>query len=1400
VKVITELVREDEAARYLRKYSLHWFRRRYRSFTPAQAMAIPQIKKGHNVLISSPTGSGKTLAAFLAIIDELYGMYESGELDEAIYVVYVSPLRALNNDMRKNLIEPIKGIREVAEELGIELPEIKVAVRTSDTSSYEKQKMVRNPPHILITTPESLSIALTAPKFRERLRTVRWVIVDEIHELANSKRGAHLSLSLERLEELTERELQRIGLSATIAPLDEVGRFLVGFKGDGTPRDCVIIDARFFKPMEVKVIAPKVDIIRAPADVLNNAIYKTLEKIVKKHRTTLVFTNTRSATERVVYKLKKIFEKNGIVDADQIEAHHSSLSRNVRLEVENKLKEGKLRAVVCVSPDTSIYTNEGIKKVASLKGGEEILGVLDFRVVANKYREPHEINYDADGLSLRTALGFEVKVTKDHKFLTIDGGGNLVWVRAKDLRVGDYVGVVRRVRFKERSISILDLLPDNTYLELSEDFLSTLRATVRRKKEEIEDLISSYGYSKYYLPKLLRGVYPIRLSLLRSLLRILNLEINEDCIKAIRSSKRRHYIKVRKFTPFMSRLLGFWLADGSWKNSGLTFFSSDKKMLRRYAEAIEKEIGIKSRIRKQNESTYSLEIYSTLLLGMFKNLIRTSRKKSAEGSFPAIVYQLPEEHRREFLSGYFDGYGFLEIRNGRIYSAVIITSNKNYAEGIRTLLLSFGIVASIRKQRLRGRQLFRGRVIEKKGIVYSVAILGGEYLRKFLNLIRTWRTDLPLVNRPVRGYTNADVIPNLSRKLRNIRTKLGISTYSLQIKRAYNPEKVELGERRIRRDNLRKLLNYYLKLAEESGNSELVHEIEELLNLANGDIFFDKIVEIKKVRLGRAYGIIDSESGNYVVNGFISKNSSTSLELGIDIGYIDAVVLLSSPKSVTRLIQRVGRSGHKVYDTSRGYLIVVDRDDLVECSVLGKLAMERKLDRVRIPRKPLDILAQHVVGMSLEKKWRVEEAYKVVKRSYNYSDMSFKEFLNVLRYLAGRYGRDLESVNVYSKLWFDELEGTFGRKRSARMIYFLNSGAIPDEAKVHVFLENGRYVGDLEEAFVEYLEPGDVFVLGGRTYEFIKSDGYRVFVRRVEHQRPTVPSWFSEMLPLSFDSALEVGKFRRKVHELIVSAGIRKAIKFLVKEYGLEPHAAKYVVEYIKEQAEYTGGLIPSDRLILVEIWRDPDSRTTNIIFHTLLGRRANDALSRAYAYVLGKLVSYTVRVTVTDNGFMLTLPSSIGVSHEVISKLLSMVRSSNLRLILRQALRRSEILKRRFRHCAERAFAILRRYKGVETSISRRQVNSETLLRIAERLDNFPVLEEAYREVMEDYMNVEDAEKVLKWIEDGVVEIRVFEAPGIPSPFSHNIVAHGYSDIVLMEDRRKLLLKLYEAVLRRMQ
>ncbi len=1008
----------DDALRkwgkYLSRYTLKWFFSKYEGFTPAQEMAIPHIKEGRNVLISSPTGTGKTLAAFLAIIDDLVTRALNGGLEDRIYAVYISPLRALDNDMRRNLNPPLEGIYGILKDEGREVPEIRVAVRTGDTTPSERSRMLRKPPHILITTPESLALAITAPKFRLRFSGVKWVLVDEIHELASSKRGAHLALTLERLHELVEGRYQRIGLSATIYPLRKVAEFLVGFEDDGKPRDYVLVDARFVKPMKIRVLSPGIDIVTATAEEINDAIYALLKKVIRKHRTTLVFTNTRSATERVVYKLKKVLKGEGIADVDEIEAHHSSLSREVRLEVEEKLKKGELRVVVCVSPDTEILTSEGPMRVSELTGDETLLTYVGGAVRESRFGGVYETNYFSEGVEVITSGKRSVKVTKEHRFLR-KSGVREEWVRAEELRVGDELVTV-------------------------------------------------------------------------------------EC----------------------------------W-------------------------------------------------------------------------------------------------------------------EGIK---------------------------------------------------------------------------------------------------------KCNVGA--------------------------------------------EKVVEVRPAYLEKVYGIADA-GGSFIGNGFVMKNSSSSLELGIDIGYIDAVVLLSSPKSVTRLIQRVGRSGHSVKDVSKGYVIAVDRDDLVEDAVLAKLAMERKLDEVRIPRKPLDILAQHLVGMSLERKWGFMEAYRVVRRAYNYRHLTFEEFMSVLRYLAGRFAFGVGNLPLYSKLWMDEVEGVFGRKRSARLIYYLNSGAIPDEAKVKVLLDGRRYVGDLEEGFVEYLEPGDVFVLGGRTYRFVKSKGLKIIVKSAEGSRPTVPSWYSEMLPLTYDSALEVGKFRRWVLKLLRERGFEDAVKAVKRDLKVSSSVAENVVRYVWEQMRYTGGHVPGNDEVLVEVWEDRAAGELDVIFHYLFGRRVNSALSRAYAALLSDEVTSTVRVTVTDNGFMLTLPISASLTEDQVVHVIKSVDDGNLRNLLVKALRRSEILKRRFRHVAERSFAILRNYKGRETSVNRRQINSEVLFRASEAVKDFPLIKEVYREVMEDFMDVENAEKVLKGIKEGEIKVSVIRTYGAPSPFAHSIVVHGYSDIVLMEDRRKFLIKLYRQVMERL-
>jgi len=362
----------------------------------ATAGAIPKIHDGTNTLVCAPTGSGKTQASFCAIINELFKREKASGLENSVYCLYVSPLKSLANDIHRNLEVPLEGIEEiVAERDGDEsMGEIRHAIRHGDTSSSDRQKMLTETPHILNTTPETLAILLNSPKFREKLRTVEYVIVDEIHSLAASKRGTHLSVSLERLEAMAACDITRIGCSATIEPLDRVAEFLVGCEesgGDETgrvrdsdgdfrsptappadhasgegpdrsdrpadsneseserpgreredrtetetdvtrePRDYEIVDARFAREFDLQLECPTDDLINTSREVVQERFYRMLHDHVQGHTNTLVFTNTRSGAERVLHNLRERFDA---YDEENSGCHHGSLSKEVRQDIE----------------------------------------------------------------------------------------------------------------------------------------------------------------------------------------------------------------------------------------------------------------------------------------------------------------------------------------------------------------------------------------------------------------------------------------------------------------------------------------------------------------------------------------------------------------------------------------------------------------------------------------------------------------------------------------------------------------------------------------------------------------------------------------------------------------------------------------------------------------------------------------------------------------------------------------------------------------------------------------------------------------------------------------------------------------------------------------------------------
>jgi ATP-dependent Lhr-like helicase len=535
--------------------------------------------------------------------------------------------------------------------------------------------------------------------------------------------------------------------------------------------------------------------------------------------------------------------------------------------------------------------------------------------------------------------------------------------------------------------------------------------------------------------------------------------------------------------------------------------------------------------------------------------------------------------------------------------------------------------------------------------------------------------------------------------------------------------------------------------------------------------------------------------------------SSTSLELGIDMPHVDLVVQVGSPKSVASLLQRVGRAGHRVGETVTGRVIALDRDELVECAVMLKKAEEGFVDSVSIPENAHDVAAQHVYGMAINAVRPESEVVDTLRRAYPYREYTDGEVETLFRYLTADY-EGMEEKNVYAKVWRDENDPPDGeyhyddfevgeplvgkRGRLARMIYMTNIGTIPDSFTCDVYTRaEDRWVGNLDEDYLDQLEQGDVFVLGGDRYEYRYRRGTKVYVDPTG-ARPTVPSWFSERLPLSFDLGREIAAFQGEVLDRLERGG-PPAVRDWLREYPMDEATVRAVTRIFDHQVRYAGpDSVSTDRRIAVEVERDREAYERHYYVHTTYGREFNDGLSRLLAYRAAQEANASVSVAVADNGFTLSMPLNRKVD---VAGLLCDLDPGDARPLLRSALEDTDLLQRYFRIDATRSLMILKRYKGHEKSASQQQVSSEMLLGFAEDLEEFAVIEETYREILEDKLNLAGIQSVLARVQAGDLAVRSRTVDS-PTPRAFGLATLSASDVVLAEDESAALQAFHERVI----
>ncbi len=827
-----------------------WFARTYARPTPAQERAWPVVASGADLLLAAPTGSGKTLAAFLALLDKLMGGSGDARGAEAplpetgVRVLYVSPLKALNNDIQRNLDEPLAGIARTAAEMGIALPEIRTAVRTGDTLANERHRMTRVPPDILITTPESLYLLLTSPRARDMLRTVEHVIVDEIHAVAATKRGSHLALSLERLRHLTAREPQRIGLSATVRPLDEVGRFLVGCDASGTPRPIAIADAGVRKPTDLLVECPVEDFEALGGEIdAWTAIEPRLLELVRAHRTTLLFVNNRRSSERLTRVL------NDLAGDEIARAHHGSMAREERQAVEAALKAGALRCVVATG----------------------------------------------------------------------------------------------------------------------------------------------------------------------------------------------------------------------------------------------------------------------------------------------------------------------------------------------------------------------------------------------------------------------------------------------------------------------------------------------------------------------------------------------SLELGIDVGSVDLVVCVESPRGVARGLQRVGRSGHLVGQTSIGRIVPKFRGDLVECAAIARGMLEGDVEPVRMPHDPLDVLAQHLVAMAAVDEWPADDLYALVRRAYPFRSLSRDHFDGVLAMLSGKYPSE-EFGELRPRVVWDRAAGVVRGRPGSAQLATVSGGAIPDRGQFPVYHAlSGARLGELDEEMAMETRPGDVFVLGARPWRLTDITPQKVLVTEAPGSVPTVPFWKGDTFGRQYETGVRVARVITDVRASLDDPGITERLR---ADYALDENAAFNLVRYVRAQTE--AGALPGERRIVVEQFRD-ELGDRRVVIHAPFGRM----VLRPWAMALQEALCRDGQcsdISVTDDGIHFRL--AMQDTREA-TDLIRRVDPTNLDEHLYPPLSRSSLFAARFRENAQRALLLPKLGPGRRTPLWLQRLRAADLLEVARRHDDFPLVYETIREIVEDWFDLEHLRAILADVASGTMEVSVVDTQA-PSPFAAGLVLQFIGDFFEEGDRQQ--------------